>query len=73
MVPPDGMVRVVFEAGFGSAWTDIPVDLRQAVLLLAAEYYEHRHDDGTQGAGFPFGVVTLIERWRNVRLLGGKA
>ena len=62
----------VFDAGFGVAWTDVPVDLRQAVLLLAGEFYEHRHDDGAQTAGLPFGVVTLIERWRNVRLLGGK-
>jgi uncharacterized phiE125 gp8 family phage protein len=71
-IPTDGLVKVVFDAGFGPAWTDVPVDLRQAVLLLASEYYEHRHDDGTQAAGLPFGVVTLIERWRTVRLLGGR-
>jgi uncharacterized phiE125 gp8 family phage protein len=70
-IPTDGMVKVVFDAGFGPDWTDVPVDLRQAVLLLASEYYEHRHDDGAQGAGLPFGVVTLIERWRTVRILGG--
>lgn len=70
-IPSDGMVKVVFDAGFGPAWTDVPVDLRQAVLLLAGEYYEHRHDDGAQAAGLPFGVVTLIERWRTVRILGG--
>ena len=70
-IPTDGTAKVVFDAGFGAAWTDIPVDLRQAVLLLAGEYYEHRHDDGAQTAGLPFGVVTLIERWRTVRILGG--
>ena len=70
-IPSDGLVRVVFEAGFGLSWTDVPVDLRQAVLLLAGEFYEHRHDDGAQGAGLPFGVVTLIERWRTVCILGG--
>lgn len=70
-IPSDGLAKVVFDAGFGPAWTDIPVDLRQAVLLLAGEYYEHRHDDGAQAAGLPFGVVTLIERWRTVRILGG--
>ena len=70
-VPSEGLAKVVFSAGFGAAWTDIPVDLRQAVLLLAGEYYEHRHDDGAQAAGLPFGVVTLIERWRTVRILGG--
>ncbi len=70
-IPSQGLVKVVFDAGFGLAWTDVPVDLRQAVLLLAGEYYERRHDDGTQAAGLPFGVATLIERWRTVRLLGG--
>ncbi|WP_333817433.1 head-tail connector protein [Tabrizicola sp.] len=70
-IPSGGSARVVFEVGFGAAWTDIPVDLRQAVLLLAGEFYEHRHDDGAQAAGLPFGVVTLIERWRTVRILGG--
>ena len=70
-VPGNGLVKVVFEAGFGPDWTDIPVDLRQAVLLLTSEYHEHRHDDGAQSAGLPFGVVTLIERWRTVRILGG--
>jgi uncharacterized phiE125 gp8 family phage protein len=70
-IPADGLVRVVFDAGFGPGWTDVPVDLRQAVLLLASEFYEHRHDDAAQSAGLPFGVVTLIERWRTVRILGG--
>ncbi len=70
-IPSDGLVKVVFDAGFGPSWTDVPVDLRQAVLLLASEFYEHRHDDPAQSAGLPFGVVTLIERWRTVRILGG--
>ena len=70
-IPSEGAVKVLFDAGFGPNWTDVPVDLRQAVLLLAGEFYEHRHDDGAQAAGLPFGVVTLIERWRNVRILGG--
>lgn len=70
-IPSEGSVKVIFDAGFGAAWTDIPVDLRQAVLLLAGEFYEQRHDDGAQAAGLPFGVVTLIERWRTVRILGG--
>lgn len=70
-IPSQGFAKVVFDAGFGPGWADVPVDLRQAVLLLAAEYYEHRHDDNAQAAGLPFGVVTLIERWRTVRILGG--
>ena len=50
-----------------------PPDLAQAVLLLAAEYYENRSEAGVSEGGLPFGVVTLIERWRTVRVLGGGA
>ncbi|MFT4149984.1 MAG: hypothetical protein QM656_07270 [Paracoccaceae bacterium] len=69
-VPEGGKAEVVFEAGFGSDWQGVPADLAQAVLLLAAEFYERRHDGG-QAAGLPFGVQVLIERWRTVRVLGG--
>ncbi len=71
-VPTDGTAMVEFDAGFGPDWDDVPADLQQAVLLLAAEFYEHRHDDGASTPGLPFGVVALIERWRQVRILGGR-
>ncbi|MEZ5797291.1 MAG: hypothetical protein R3D63_07375 [Paracoccaceae bacterium] len=70
-VPSGGRSEIAFTAGFGPDWADVPADLQQAVLLLATEYFEHRHDDGASGPGLPFGVVTLIERWRQVRILGG--
>jgi len=73
LVPSDGRVEVVFDAGFGVAWAAVPADLAQAVLLLAAEFYERRHEAGLRASGLPFGVVTLIERWRTVRVLGGGA
>jgi uncharacterized phiE125 gp8 family phage protein len=62
---------VTFTAGFGDAWAAVPADLAQAVLMLAARYYEDRSHDGTRGA-MPFGVSTLIERWRQVRTLAGR-
>jgi uncharacterized phiE125 gp8 family phage protein len=72
VVPMDGRAEVVFDAGFGATWAEVPVDLAQAVMLLAAEYYETRQPgDGGQG-GLPFAVQALIERWRTVRILGGK-
>lgn len=71
LVPMAGRIEVVFDAGFGAAWAAVPADLAQAVLLLAAEYYEHRGESGVRDGGLPFGVVTLIERWRTVRVLGG--
>ncbi len=72
-VPNDGRAEVVFDAGFGATWADIPPDLAQAVFLLASEYYEVRHEGDARVAGLPFAVQTLIERWRNVRVLGGGA
>ena len=72
-VPTGGSVRVRFDAGFGAAWGDLPADLGQAVLLLAAHYYEYRHETGLGDGCMPFGVTSLIERYRTVRLLGGTA
>ena len=72
-IPAGGRVEVAFTAGFGAAWADVPADLRQAVLLLAAQFYETRHDAGDGVAGLPHAVQALIERWRTVRILGGGA
>ncbi len=69
-----GQVRISFLAGFGAAWADLPPDLRQAVLMLAAHYYEFRHDTSLGEGCMPFGVTALIERFRPLRLtLGGGA
>lgn len=72
VVPVDGKAEVVFDAGFGTTWAAVPADLAQAVLMLAAEFYERRHEAGLS-ASLPFAVQALIERWRNVRVLGGGA
>ena len=72
VVPMDGRAEVVFDAGFGATWAAVPVDLAQAVLLLAAEYYELRQAGDSGQAGLPFAVQALIERWRTVRILGVK-
>ncbi|MEZ5913092.1 MAG: head-tail connector protein [Paracoccaceae bacterium] len=69
-IPVGGSVDIVFEAGFGFDWAEVPPDLAQAVFLLAAHYYEHR-SEGSEPKAMPFGVMSLIERWRNVRVLGG--
>ena len=69
-IPAGGTAEVDFTAGFGPAWSDVPEDLRQAVLLLAAHFYENRN--AAQGETvMPFGVSSLIQRYRNVRILGG--
>jgi uncharacterized phiE125 gp8 family phage protein len=69
-IPVGGAAEITFAGGFGPEWTDLPADLRQAVMLLAAHYYEHRHEVAMAG-GLPQGVAAMIERYRNVRLFGG--
>lgn len=70
-VPTGGVVEVAFTAGFGSVWSDVPVDLAQAAFLLAAQFHENRHESSERLSALPFGVMALIERWRTVRVLGG--
>ena len=70
-VSQGGVVTITFSAGFGPGWDAVPADLAQAVLLLAARYHEDRSFEGSQSA-LPFGVSALIERWRSVRMLGGR-
>jgi uncharacterized phiE125 gp8 family phage protein len=70
LIPHQGRAEVVFTAGYGAAWTDLPADLAQAVLLLAAHYYEHRTAVLAGERPMPFGVSILIDRYRAVRLFG---
>jgi uncharacterized phiE125 gp8 family phage protein len=68
VIPQNGSVRISFAAGFGASWDLIPGDLRQAIMMLAAHYYDYRQDT-TLGAGcMPFGVTALIDRYRPVRI-----
>lgn len=66
-----GSARIGFLAGYGPDWSDLPADLQQAVLILAAHFYEYRHEADLGGGGLPYSVTALIERYRTVRLLGG--
>ncbi|MEL7097965.1 MAG: head-tail connector protein [Pseudomonadota bacterium] len=67
-IPTAGSVVVSFVAGFGADWNDLPADLRQAVLLLAAHYYEFRNETALSDGCMPFGVTSLIERYKVHRL-----
>lgn len=71
MVPSEGRIEVLFDAGFGVTWDGVPPDLQQAAFLLAGQYYESRNDFTGMAAGLPYPVQALIERWRTVRVLGG--
>lgn len=72
-IPQGGSATITFDAGFGLDWLDIPPDLREAVLLLAGHYYEHRRDTSGAGGLMPFGVMALLDPHRNIRILGARA
>jgi uncharacterized phiE125 gp8 family phage protein len=67
-VPPGGSAVVQFEAGFSPIWSSLPADLKQAVLLLASHYYEFRHETSLSDGCMPFGVTSLIQRYKNLRI-----
>ncbi len=68
-----GAVIIAFDAGYGPDWDDVPADLGQAALMLAAHYYDYRHDVALGPGCMPFGVTALIERYRPMRLSGALA
>jgi uncharacterized phiE125 gp8 family phage protein len=68
MIPTGGSVVIEFDAGFGPAWENTPADLKQAVYLLASHYYEYRHETTLSDGCMPFGVTSLIERYKVMRL-----
>jgi uncharacterized phiE125 gp8 family phage protein len=66
---PDGYVaELVFDAGFGDSWNDVPGDLRQAVMMLASHYFENRFGEAEAGRGIPLAVQALLETHCPVRL-----
>ncbi|MGR3803875.1 head-tail connector protein [Marinibacterium profundimaris] len=70
-VPGYGSVTVRFTAGMSADWAGLPSDLRHAVLMLAAHYYEYRDDTSLSDGCMPFGVTSLIQRYRPLRLTMG--
>ncbi|WP_375690239.1 head-tail connector protein [Pseudooceanicola sp. LIPI14-2-Ac024] len=67
-VPTGGAMRIRFTAGFGAAWDDVPADLRQAVLMLATHFYEFRGETALGDGCMPFGVSSLLARYRPMRI-----
>ena len=68
-IPVGGAAEVVFDAGYGPAWSDVPADLAQAVMMLAAHLYETRGADATPA--LPESIAALLAPHRLVRLFGG--
>lgn len=73
LIPTHGYGEIGFVAGYAADWAGLPSDLAQAVMLLAAYFYEVRHELSARDGNVPLGVAQLIERYRTVRILGGSA
>lgn len=70
MIATGGSARMNFVAGYGPNWSDIPDDLAQAVLMLAAHFYDFRHGETAGRDLMPPMVASLVERYRTLRLGG---
>jgi len=72
-VPAIGRARSAIEidivAGYGAVATAVPALLRQAVLRLAARWFEQRGDVvGRDAAALPTEIMTLVRPFRRQRL-----
>lgn len=70
-IPAGGHARVDFLGGYGPDFADLPADLQQAAMLLAAHYHDYRHETALGPGCMPFGVTALTERYRVLRLTTG--
>ena len=71
VIPVGGSADIAFTAGYGM-WSDVPADLRQAVMMLATHYYENRSASAMRTAELPMGVAEICRRHAPVRLTGAR-
>jgi uncharacterized phiE125 gp8 family phage protein len=67
-IPKNGRAVLSFQAGYGPDWGMVPADLAQAVLTLAAHYYEERSGQGR--SDLPPDVTGLLAPHRPLRIGG---
>lgn len=70
-IPVGGKAVIAFSAGYGPSWAFVPADMAQAIMMLAAQYYENRSSFEGRDQGLPSQVALLLERHRDFRLFGG--
>lgn len=64
-------VKVTYVAGFGDAATDVPAEIRSAILLLLGHFYQNREQElrgnNTVPSSLQLGVFSLISDYRTHR------
>jgi len=73
VIAQHGRAEVTLTAGFGATWDTVPGDLAQAVLMLAAHFYEFRHSAEGRGVNIPTDIAALIAPHCQVRIGFGGA
>lgn len=64
-----GAIEIDIVAGFGATADAVPAPLRQAVLRLAARWFEQRGDVASRDAQeLPAGIMALVAPYRRARL-----
>lgn len=54
-------IKITYKAGYGDEAADVPLKIRQAILLLISELYENREDSDTmERFEIPWGVKALL-------------
>lgn len=63
-------IAITFTAGYGDDAADVPADIRHAMLLLIASWYEHRDPmlAAPDAAHLPKAVASVLGPYRGVRL-----
>lgn len=64
----DSHAEIAFTAGYGETADAIPEDIRHAVTLLAAHFYENREATTDSRDLLPLGVASLLAPYRTIRL-----
>lgn len=63
--PIDSMV-FIYVSGYGAAKTDVPMPIREGIILLAADMYEQPEE--LRKEILPDRVITLLASYRNMRM-----
>ena len=60
------VVTVEFQAGYGTAMTDVPFPIRQAIMLLISDWFRYRQDayDGRPFTKAPRAVDSLLSQYK---------
>ena len=61
-------IEMRIRAGFGASAANVPAPLRQAILMLAARWFENRGDAATDATALPVEIAALVNPFRRMRL-----